>query len=248
MAILIFQHTPTEHAGRLAMTLRDHARTMDVRRLDLPETRTNPHVPTDFDEVEGIISLGGQMNVGDDLPWMQTEIDFLAAAHKRNLPIIGICLGAQLIAKALGGSVAPMAGAQGGAEWGMATVRQFPVANTDVILGGIPWEAPQFHAHGQEVRVLPPGAVALQASDRCNVQSFRAGLRTYGFQYHFECDLLMIQDFLTSGDPQMAASGLSAQQGMADARRSYEMYARTSDRLCINLANYLLPVTRAISA
>ncbi len=245
MPILIFQHTSTEHAGRLALTLRDHARKMDVRRLDLRESRANPHIPTDFDGIEGIISLGGQMNVGDDLPWMQREIEFLAAAHKRNMPIVGICLGAQLIAKALGGAVAPMAG---GPEWGMAPVRQFPVANTDTILAGIPWEVPQFHAHGQEVASLPPGATALQASDKCKVQSFRAGLRTYGFQYHFECDLAMIRDFLTSGDPQMAASGLTAESAMEEARMQYDMYARTSDRLAVNLATYLFPMARAMSA
>lgn len=242
MPILILQHTATEHAGRLALTLRDHARRLDVRRLDLPESRSNPHIPTDFDGVEGIISLGGQMNVGDDLPWMQREIEFLAAAHARNLPVVGICLGAQLIAKALGGAVAPMAS---GSEWGMAPVRQFPVANTDIILAGIPWEVPQFHAHGQEVAALPPGATALQASDKCKVQSFRAGLRTYGFQYHFECDLAMIREFLTAGDPQMAATGLSAQHGMEEARMQYEMYARTSDRLAVNLAQLLFVPVRA---
>lgn len=241
MPILILQHTPTEHAGRLALTLRDHARRLDVRRLDLPESRANAHIPADLDGVEGIISLGGQMNVGDDLPWMKREIEFLAAAHARSLPIVGICLGAQLIAKALGGDVAPMAA---GPEWGMAPVRQFPVANTDIVLAGIPWEVPQFHAHGQEITALPPGATALQASDKCKVQSFRAGLRTYAFQYHFECDLAMIEEFVTSGDPQMAASGLAADQAMEDARMQYEMYARTSDRLAVNIAQLLFGAPR----
>ncbi len=245
MAIVIFQHTATEHAARLAMTLRDHGKKLDIRRLDLPESAANPHIPGDFDFVEGVISLGGQMNVGDDFPWMQREIEYLAEAHKRNLPVVGICLGAQLIAKALGGQVGPM---QGGPEWGMIPVRQFPVANTDIILAGIPWEAPQFHAHGQEVTALPPGATALQASDKCKVQSFRAGMRTYGFQYHFECDMTMIEDFLTSGDPQLVESGLDPAHGLEEARIQYEMYARTSNRLAVNLASYLFPVTRAITA
>lgn len=245
MAILIFQHTPTEHAGRLALTLRDHARRLDVRRFDLPESRANPHVPTDFDDVEGVISLGGPMNVGDDLPWMSRQMEFLAAAHKRNLPVVGVCLGAQMIARALGGEVRPMAD---GPEWGMADVTQFPVANTETILAGVPWAAPQFHAHGQEVATPPPGATVLQHSARCKVQSFRVGLRTYGFQYHFECDLAMIEDFLFAGDPQMAAAGIDPEQAMQEARLQYEMFARTSDRLCVNLASYLFPVSRAISA
>lgn len=236
MAILIFQHTPTEHAGRLALTLRDHARRLDVRRLDLPESRANPHVPTDFDGVDGIISLGGPMNVGDDLPWMPRQMEFLAAAHKRNLPIVGICLGAQLIAKALGGDVQPMAD---GPEWGMADVTQFPIANTETILAGIPWVAPQFHAHGQEVATPPPGATVLQRSERCKVQSFKAGLRTYGFQYHFECDLAMIEDFLFADDPQMAAAGIDPQHAMQEARMQYEMFARSSDRLCVNITECL---------
>lgn len=245
MAILIFQHTPTEHAGRLALTLRDHARRLDVRRLDLPESRTNPHVPTDFDGVDAVISLGGPMNIGDDLPWMSREMEFLAAAHRRNLPIVGICLGAQLIAKALGGDVQPLAD---GPEWGMADVMQSPAGNTETILAGIPWVAPQFHAHGQEIAVPPPGATVLQRSDRCKVQSFKAGLRTYGFQYHFECDLAMIEEFLFSGDPQMLAAGIDAEQAMQEARMQYEVYARTSDRLCVNLTSFLFPVSRAITA
>ena len=135
MAIIVLQHTASEGPGRLGTTLRDFGRKLDIRRLDLPAgdpgagglAARNQHVPTDFDGVDGILTLGGGMMVGDPLPWMQPELDFLAAAHKRNLPIVGICLGAQMIAKALGGEVGPMPNPPG-PEWGLGTVKQLPVA------------------------------------------------------------------------------------------------------------------------
>lgn len=256
MAILIFQHSSTEGPGRIALTLRDHGKQLDVRRLDLPVNPARPEargVPGDFDDVEGLVILGGTMNVTDDpasVPWMAREIEFIAEAHRRNLPVVGVCLGAQLIAKALGGEVGPMTDAAGQptAEWGMATVRQTPPANTDIILAGIPWSMQQFHAHGQEVKKLPAGAMALQFSDKCKVQSFRVGLRTYAFQYHFECDLRMIESFLESGEPQIALAGVDPGRAMDDARVVCEEYARLSDRICVNLTSFLFPVSRAITA
>jgi GMP synthase (glutamine-hydrolysing) len=255
MAIIVFQHTPSEGPGRLGLTLRDHGRKLDIRRLDLPVGAPsaggvglrNQHIPTDFDEVEGIITLGGGMMVGDPLPWMQPELEFLAEAHKRKVPLIGICLGAQMIAKAIGGEVGPMA-TPPGPEWGMAPVKQNPVANTDIILAGVPWTTWQMHAHGWEIKSLPPGAAALQFSDKCKVQSFRAGLRTYAFQYHFECDLPLIAELLNCGCAQITEAGVNPAEALADAKTHYEPYARVSDRLCVNLATYLFSVSRAISA
>jgi GMP synthase-like glutamine amidotransferase len=258
MAIIIFQHTPSDGPGRLGLTLRDHGKQADIRRLDLPEGAPsaggiglrNQHIPADFDGVDGVVSLGGGMMVGDSLPWMQPELEFLAEAHNRNVPLVGICLGAQLIAKALGGEVGPMASppAPSVSEWGMLPVRQHPVANTDIVLAGVPWTTWQFHAHGWEIKTAPPGAQVLQFSDRCKVQSFRAGIRTYAFQYHFECDLPMISDLLNCGSPQIAQAGVDPAAALAAAKDHYEPYARVSDRLCVNLATYLFSVSRAISA
>lgn len=249
MAIIVLQHTATEGPGRLGVTLRDHGQKLDVRRLDLPVggPTNNRHVPTDFDGVDGVISLGGTMNVGDNLPWMNAELEFLKAAHERKVPLLGICLGAQMIAKALGGEVGPMA--NGTAEWGMLPVTQLPIANTEIVLAGVAWRMWQFHAHGQEVSKLPPGAAGLQFSGTCKVQSFRAGLRTYGFQYHFECDLAMIADFLRSGDPQIAQAGITdVEAAIREAKAHYEEYARLSDRICVNLATYLFKIAKVKTA
>ena len=248
MAIIVFQHAPSENAGRLGATLRDHGKVLDVRRLDLPVggPLRNRHVPLDFENIDGVISLGGAMNVDEFLPWIKPEMEFLREAHRLNLPVVGVCLGAQLIAKALGGQVGKMD--NDGAEWGMAQVKQHPIANTDTILAGVPWTTPEMHAHGYEVKSLPPGATVLQFSSKCKVQSFRAGLRTYGFQYHFECDMPMIEAFFRPDEPLIARAGASVTEGLEEAKRQYPEYARIADRLCVNLATYLYSVSRRIVA
>lgn len=248
MAILVLQHQPDVTIGRLGACLREHGQTLDFRRLWLPEGPRNPHIPKDFDNIDAVITLGGAMNVDDPgYAWMKPELAFLKSAHERKLPIIGICLGSQLIAKALGGEIGPMD--SGVAEWGMGKIMQHPVANTETILAGIAWTSWQFHAHGQEIKTPPPGATVLQYSAKCKVQSFKVGLRTYGFQYHFECDLPQIERFLSSNDPQISCAGVhDPAQAIAEARAHYADFARLSDRLCVNLAEYLLPVSRRIVA
>jgi GMP synthase (glutamine-hydrolysing) len=181
---------------------------------------------------------------------MAAETAFLKAAHERRMPMVGICLGAQLIAKALGGEVGPMDSAgDRAAEYGMGIVKQHPVANTETILAGVPWTSWQMHAHGQEVKAPPAGATVLQHSALCKVQSFRVGLRTYGFQYHFECDLPAVESYLRSGDALIARAGITdVEAEIARAREVYADYARVSDRLCVNLVEYLFPVSRRIVA
>lgn len=249
--ITVLQHAPDVTLGRLGACLREHAQRLDIRRLWLPESATNRHVPLDLDGIDAVITLGGPMNVGDRHPWMARELAFLKLCHERQIPLIGVCLGAQMIAKALGGEVGPMTDPSGApaAEWGMAPLRQHPGANTETILAGIPWTCWQMHAHGQEVKTPPPGAAVFQFSDKCKVQSFKVGLRTYAFQYHFEWDLTTIEQMLRSGDPQITCAGVTDPQAAINiARTRYESFARSSDRLCVNLAEYLLPISRRIVA
>jgi GMP synthase (glutamine-hydrolysing) len=244
MAIIVFQHSEIGVPGRLGLTLRDQGRTLDIRRLDLPAGAGVRHVPPDFDGVEAVVSLGGPQNIGEEYPWMAAEIEYLGEAHRRRLPLVGICLGCQLIAHALGGKVGPM----DKPEWGFTAVSQHPVANTDTILAGIPWTTRQFQAHGQEVKEPPGAATLLESSAACRVQSFRAGLRTYAFQYHFECDRDMIRGFAAGSADELRAAGLDAAAVERQADEHYERFARAADRLCGNLASYLFPVSRRFVA
>lgn len=229
MSIIVFQHGASVGPGRLGLTLRDHGFKLDIRRLDLPQTRTNPHVPADFESVEGIVVMGGEMNVTDiaRFPWMAAEVEYIKEAHRRQLPLIGVCLGHQLIAHALGGTVAPAATP----EHGFVPVRIEVPGQTEIMLAGIPWQVPQLQSHNQEVTALPPGATVLASSATCKVQAFRAGLRTIGFQYHFECDRESAAAIVGNSVPDLAAQ--------LDAH--YPMFARVADRLSVNLATYLFP-------
>jgi len=239
MRILVFQHHDVEHPGRLGATLRDHGYKLDIRRPD----RDADAFPPDLDNVHALLVMGGPQDVGDDLPWIEREADLVRSAHEAELPVIGICLGAQIVAHALGGTVAPMERP----EWGFADVSITPAGQTETMLAGIAWRHPQFHAHGQEVSTLPPEGVCLASSAACANQAFRVGLRTYGFQFHFECDRSMIDAFCRAFPDGLEGAGLAREEIDRQVESSYDQYARLSSRLCVNLATYAFPFDRLLA-
>jgi GMP synthase-like glutamine amidotransferase len=239
MAIIVLQHDDRNTAGRLGMTLRDHGFKLDTRKLH----RGDP-VPADLDDVDGVISLGGKPNVHDsrdEHPWIDAELDLLRAAHARALPVVGICLGHQMIAAALGGEVAKC----DKPEAGFVKVWLTPAAHTDEVFAGIAWDSPQFQTHGCEVVKAPPGAVVLASSAKCKIQAFKAGMRTYGFQYHFELDRDDIAKFVREGKQSFYDAGLTFDDVSKQADRDYPMFARLGDRLCVNLAAYIFTLEMA---
>jgi GMP synthase-like glutamine amidotransferase len=238
--IIVFQHGDLEGPGRLGATLRDHGFRLDIRRPDRDGVGA---VPPDLDNVHGVISLGGAMNVGDAAPWLAREMEFLAAAHERSLPVIGVCLGAQMLAAALGGKVEKMARP----EWGLAPVSLTVPGQTETMLAGIPWEVHQFHAHGREVTELPPEAVLLASSAGCKVQAYRCGLRSFGFQYHFECDRPAIEGYARRDGEMLARAETSVEAVTRQLDGHYAMFARAGDRLCVNVAMYAFPFDRLVA-
>jgi GMP synthase (glutamine-hydrolysing) len=232
MPILVIQHSDANRPGRLGLTLRDHAFKLDVRRID----RGDP-LPPDLDDVDGVITLGGPQNVDEGHAWIEKELAFLREAHERALPIVGVCLGAQLIAVALGGEVGPM----DAGEAGFVDVDILPAGHTDTILSGIAWRSPQFQKHRYEVKALPAGAAHLASSTRCRVQAFRAGMRTYGFQYHIEADRPIIDELMKDARTSLHQAGLTTEEFARQLDERYPAFARLADRLCVNIATYLIP-------
>lgn len=241
MSIIVLQHSDIGTTGRLGVTLRDHGFTLDIRRPDQKD-----RVPTDLDDLHGLIIMGGPQNVTDigGLPWMQQEAELIRTATAAAIPVIGICLGAQLIAHALGGQVAP----REKPSIGFSTLRITTGGQIETMLSGMAWDHPQLFSCGQEIKQLPPGAQLLAAADGIKHVIYRAGIRTYGFINHFECDRDMVTRLMKSDEREMAAAGTTPGGVAAEADQAYALYARQSERLCVNIATYAFPLRRRISA
>ncbi|MEX0774144.1 MAG: type 1 glutamine amidotransferase [Phycisphaeraceae bacterium] len=230
MSLLVFVHIANEGPCVLGRVLQEHGHKLRQVRLYAGEP-----VPPDLDDIDGIISMGGPMNVdeADQHPWMKDELACLKRAHDTKVPIIGICLGAQLIAAALGGEVTAMAAP----EVGWAPVRQAFPGTIDTLHSGIAWNTTQVHMHGQEVTKLPPDGVPLSGSKQCRIQSYKVGLTTYAYQYHFEWSRKDIEAM--AHIPFVTQAGGNAEEILKQASLYYEGYRRVGDRLCENIAEYL---------
>lgn len=230
MSLVVFQHRNDEPAACLGAMLQSHG-----HRLRVIDLSSGGRVPVDLDDVDGVVSMGGPMNVdeADRHPWLTEEANYLKAAHDAGKPVVGVCLGAQLIAQALGGQVAPMQQP----EAGWADVKLAFPGTIDAIYIGIPWTTPQYHLHGQEVTDLPPDATPLAGSAQCRNQAFKVGMTTYGFQYHFEWDYDQCMHFgkdACAKDPDVEPARLHD-----DTNRNFDRYRHLADRLCRNIATYL---------
>ena len=142
------------------------------------------------DEVDGVVAMGGPMGVGDieRSPALAAERDWLAEAVERQMPVLGVCLGAQLLASALGAEV------HSGEtlEIGFATIRVTDSA--DPLIGGLAPEATVLHWHG-DVFDLPHGARSLASSAKTRHQAFRYG-NAWGVLFHPEADSALVQTWM----------------------------------------------------
>ena len=186
--LLVCQHVPYEPLGTLDPKLRESG-----FRLRYVNFGRDPHAQPNLDGYDGLVVLGGPMNV-DEVerhPHLATEVDLLTRAMDRNLPVLGICLGAQLIAKALGAGVRPAEQK----EIGWHDVALTEAGKADPLLGHLDERHRLFQWH-RDVFDLPPGAVHLATSERCAYQAFRIGTNVYGFQFHLEVDEPLIERWL----------------------------------------------------
>lgn len=182
MQVLAFRHVPFEDVGLIAPALA--ARGIELAYAD---AFRQPEAQPDWQSAAGLIFMGGPMSANDALPFIRREIGIIEAALAARRPVLGVCLGAQLLARALGAPVYrnPVK------EIGWAPVYWTEAAGQDRLLGGLASPQTVLHWHG-ETFDLPAGADWLAWSDACRNQAFRAGSNAYGLQFHLEATPEMI--------------------------------------------------------
>lgn len=171
-----FQHVPFEGLGSIEPWLIQHSFEITSTRFyeaaELPEIK----------DIDMLIVMGGPMSVNDEekFPWLVAEKQFIGDAIAKNKPVLGICLGAQLIASALGAKVYP----NKVKEIGWFPVHGIPLSDKSVFC--FPPSMEVFHWHGETFDLPAAGAIRLAKSDACVNQAFQYGKSVIGLQFHLE--------------------------------------------------------------
>jgi GMP synthase (glutamine-hydrolysing) len=192
--ILVFQHVPYEPLGTLDPLLKECG--FRIRYVNFGR---DPHTIPGLERYAALIVLGGPMNADqiETYPNLRSEVGIIREALDRDMSVLGICLGAQLLAKALGGSVRrnPVR------EIGWYDVELTEDGARDPVLSAFAPRQQVFQWHEDGI-VLPPDVVHLASSPDSYVQAFRHGEHAYGFQFHLEVDASLIERWLTVPDNQ----------------------------------------------
>lgn len=163
--IRIFRHEDWIKPGRIGEYLDAKRIPWELVAIDQGET-----IPQTVDDVSGLVFLGGTMSVNDGYDWIEQELRLIRRAAEEDLPMLGHCLGSQLIAKGLGATVAPMAAK----EIGWHRVRQHANPATAEWLAKVPEEFDVLVWH-HDAFTLPPAAEPLYSSEHCREQAYARG-------------------------------------------------------------------------
>lgn len=225
--LLVFQHVAAEPLGSLDPLIRRRG-----HRIRFVNFERDPDARPVLDRYRGLIVLGGPMNVGDQAqrPHLRTELRAIEQALKQDKPVLGICLGAQLLAHVLGAPVRR----HGLPEIGWYDLQTTAAGRDDAVLAPLGIGAPVFQWHGQTFD-LPGGATQLARTETCEQQAFRWGDRAYGFQFHLEVDEALIGRWLRT-------PGYADDLGAPGQRQDVDVIARRSAELAGPMQRLAEPV------
>lgn len=243
--ILVFQHVPYEPLGTLDPLLKEAG--FRIRYVNFGR---DPHQRPSLERYEALIVLGGPMNAHqiDTYPNLATEVDVIREAVDSGMSVLGICLGAQLLAKALGGRVSR----NEEREIGWYDVQLTEAGCADPVISSFAPTQQVFQWHEDGIS-LPDGVLHLATSPASRVQAFRYGEHAYGFQFHLEVDASLVERWLTvpgnqamlaaeAGriDPDAIREQTTQSIGALEAL-SRETFSRWIDRFEINPRRRTLP-------
>jgi GMP synthase (glutamine-hydrolysing) len=214
--VLAIQNDPTDPPLLMGEWLAEEGISLQVIQACFDEPVPSA-VP---DGVHGLLPLGGVMGANDDevAPWLVDERSLLADAVARGVPVLGLCLGGQLLAAAHGGRVelGPTT------EIGLVQVQRTVDGLRDPVLSqAVPAEGndiPAAQWHQDHITELPEGAVLLLSNEACRVQAFRLGENAYGFQLHAELDAQTFADWAGMADEALERSGRDPQTAADEVR------------------------------
>src|SRR3954469_10520783 len=207
----IFRHSRGEGPGYFATYLERRSIPSELVALDAGES-----VPRDPRRFSGLVFMGGPMSVNDALPWIPPVLELIREAVRKDVPVLGHCLGGQLMSSAFGGTVGEAPVKEIG--WGEVRVADNAVARQ--WLGDVQ-EFLSFHWHG-ETFSIPPGATRVLENAHCANQAFAIGAH-FGMQCHVEMTPELIRAWLGSGEEEMRLAAKSpGVQRAAEIERDME--------------------------
>lgn len=206
MRVVVLQHEPMEGAGVWLDALAAEGATVVAALVP------RAGIPAEAADADLVLSMGGSMSVNDRLPWIAAEVALLERRIEGNRPTLGVCLGSQLIAKAVGAVVEP------GPlfEIGFQDVELTAEGRSDAVAGVLPRSFRALQWHGEFFRDVP-GAVPLARSTHYPLQAFRTGA-AYGLLFHLEATLHSIAEMARAFPADLERGGLVAQALLEQAR------------------------------
>ncbi|MCX5721752.1 MAG: type 1 glutamine amidotransferase [Nitrospirae bacterium] len=222
MRAVCLQHVPFEGPGAFAAALTKRGSAIESCLVPLQG------LPQDAGDL--LIVMGGPMSVNDPQPWIAEETSFIRSALLAGKPVLGICLGSQFMAKALGARV--RAGKE--LEIGMTPVHLTEEGKQDQVFGSCPEAFDVFEWHG-EVFDLPNDCVPLAGSEIAPLQAFRYGPRAYGLLFHLEMEERGIESLCRECAPDLTKARVTAHEVTATALPLLPALHRTADRLISHL-------------
>jgi GMP synthase-like glutamine amidotransferase len=213
MRFLVFQHAAVEHPGVLRDLLRADGITWDAVELD--EGRPIPAL----EGYHALMAFGGPMDVWqeDRHPWLAAEKQAIRSwVTEQKGPFLGVCLGHQLLADALGGKVELMAKP----EIGVVDVKLTDAGRSAPLFAGLPPVLPVLQWHSAAVSELPLNAVKLAENDHCPIQAFQLGEMAYGIQYHVEQDERTVSEWAGIAEYRAALEAMLGAAGQEHLQRA----------------------------
>lgn len=232
MKLLVLQHAAVEHPGKFRTFLDEDGHDWTTVHLNQGEG-----LPPTIEGYDALWVLGGPMDVWqeDMYPWLKEEKAFIKeAVVERGIPFLGLCLGHQLLAEALGGTVGPSEHP----EIGVMDVQLTEVGATGVFFDGLPEVFPTLQWHSAEVKSLPSGCKVMATSPACAVQAISWQNRAFSVQFHTEVEADTVKNW--NGIPEYAealtkALGTDGAAKLeADCKNHQAEFETMAERIYIN--------------